>query len=208
MLINGALTFQEFIMGESVPLATVHRAVFEYLRGRDDAALCGAQAVNAYAGEPRMTQDIDLLSPRAEALAAEIRDHLHHTLGIAVRVRRVKQGLGYRLYQVTKPKNRHLVDVRSVEELPPTRRVEGVLAVAPAELIAGKVIAYARRRGRPKAFTDRRDLSVLLLAFPELKRTEGPVTDRLIAAGADEAALAAWQEIVATEILPEEDDEF
>ena len=208
MLINGALTFQEFIMGESVPLATVHRAVFEYLRGRDDAALCGAQAVNAYAGEPRMTQDIDLLSPRAEALAAEIRDHLHHTPGIAVRVRRVKQGLGYRLYQVTKPKNRHVVDVRSVEELPPTRRVEGVLAVAPAELIAGKVIAYARRRGRPKAFTDRRDLSVLLLAFPELKRTEGPVTDRLIAAGADEAALAAWQEIVATEILPEEDDEF
>ena len=35
--------------------------------GRDDAAVFGAQAVNAYVDQPRMTQDVDILSPRAAA---------------------------------------------------------------------------------------------------------------------------------------------
>jgi hypothetical protein len=65
----GALTFQEVMMGESLPLATLQQAVLEFLRGRDDAVVFGAQAVNAYVDEPRMTQDLNLLSPRAEALA-------------------------------------------------------------------------------------------------------------------------------------------
>jgi hypothetical protein len=65
----GALTFQEFMIGESLPLATLQQAVLEFLRGRDDAVVFGAQAVNAYVDEPRMTQDLNLLSPRAEALA-------------------------------------------------------------------------------------------------------------------------------------------
>ena len=45
---DGALTFQEFIMREPLPLSTIHEAVLEFLRGRDDAVLFGAQAVNAY----------------------------------------------------------------------------------------------------------------------------------------------------------------
>ena len=43
----GSLTFQEFIMSESLPLATIQEAVLEFLRGRDDAVVFGAQAVNA-----------------------------------------------------------------------------------------------------------------------------------------------------------------
>jgi hypothetical protein len=110
---------------------------------------------------------------------------------------------------VQKPKNRHLVDVRPVKEFPPTQRVEEVLVAAPAEVIAGKVLAYQHRCGQPKSYTDFRDLAVLLLTFPELKVDPGPVRDRLEAAGASPAALAAWEEIVAQEILPEnEDDEF
>lgn len=35
---DGSLTFQEFIMREPLPLATIHDAVLEFLRGRDDAA--------------------------------------------------------------------------------------------------------------------------------------------------------------------------
>jgi hypothetical protein len=65
MLYAGVLTFQEFAMRETLPLATVQEAVLEFLRGRDDAVVFGAQAVNAYVREPRMSQDIDLLSSRA-----------------------------------------------------------------------------------------------------------------------------------------------
>ena len=61
------LTFREFMMGEPLPLATLHQAVLEFLRGRDDVVVFGAQAVNAYVNEPRMTQDLDLLSTQAEA---------------------------------------------------------------------------------------------------------------------------------------------
>jgi hypothetical protein len=58
------LTFQEFAMGEHLPLSTVHGAVLEFLKGRDDVVVFGAMAVNAYVSEPRMTQDIDLQSTR------------------------------------------------------------------------------------------------------------------------------------------------
>src|SRR5579862_365989 len=45
---DGALSFREHVMREPLPLATVHDAVLDFLHGRDDAALFGAQAVNAY----------------------------------------------------------------------------------------------------------------------------------------------------------------
>ena len=110
-------------MREPVPLATIHDAVLEFLRDQDDAVLFGAQAVNAYVDEPRMTQDVDILSPRAKELAEELQAYLKKRLHIAVRVREIVKGRGYRLFQVQKPKNRHLVDVRGVLSLPPTRRV-------------------------------------------------------------------------------------
>src|SRR5262249_51327082 len=135
---DGALTFREFAMREQHPLAAIHDAVLEFLRGREDAAVYGAQAVNAYIDEPRMTQDVDVMSLRAAELAEELRAFLNKRFHIAVRVRNVREGLNYRIYQVRRPKNRHLVDVRPVSELPPTKRVKKVLVVAPAELIANK----------------------------------------------------------------------
>ena len=194
-------------MGEPVPLATIHQAVLEFLRGVDDAVLFGAQAVNAYVDQPRMTQDVDIASPRAAELAEQLREHLAGRFHIALRVRQIGQGRGFRLYQVQKPKNRHLVDLRLVAALPPAQRIEGVLVVLPDELIANKVVAFHRRRGTPKSGTDWRDLAVMLLAFPHLKTSRGPVRDRLEAAGADEAVLAAWEGVVAQEIRPEEEDE-
>jgi Nucleotidyl transferase AbiEii toxin, Type IV TA system len=206
---DGSLTFQEFAMREPLPLATIHDAVLEFLRGRDDAVLFGAQAVNAYVDESRMTQDVDIASTRAIELAEELRAFLNQRFHIAVRVRDVREGLGYRIYQVHKPKNRHLVDLRPVEHLPPAQRVEDVLVVTPPELIAGKIAAYVRRRGKPKSGTDWRDLAMLLLTFPQLKTEEGAVADRLRATGAGEDLLTAWKELVAQEIRPaDEDDEF
>jgi hypothetical protein len=204
---DGSLTFREFAMREPLPLATVQEAVLEFLKGRNDAVLFGAQAVNAYVDEPRMTQDVDIASPRAVELAEELRAFLNQRFHIAVGVREVREGLGYRIYQVRKPKNRHLVDLRPVESLPPAQRVKKVLVVTPSELIANKVIAYTQRRGKPKAGTDWRDLAVLLLKFPELKKDEGPVAERLQAAGATEEAMTTWKELVAQEILPEDEDE-
>ena len=204
-----ALTFREFVMRERLPLAMIQKAVLEFLRGRDDAVVFGAQAVNAYVGQPRMTQDIDLLSARAEGLAGELRDYLRRRFRIAVRVRRIGEGRGYRVYQVQKAGSRHLVDVRSVEMLPLARRIANVLVMAPEELIASKIIAYHHRRGKPKSGSDWRDLAMLFLRFPALKRATGPVVDRLQAAGADRAVLRTWKVLVAQEVRPEEeDDEF
>ena len=64
-------------MAEELPLATIHVAVLEFLRGRIDAAVFGAQAVNAYVDTPRMTQDVDILSTCGEALSEELCEHLH-----------------------------------------------------------------------------------------------------------------------------------
>ncbi len=202
---DGSLTFREFIMREPLPLATIHDAVLEFLRGRTDAVLFGAHAVNAYVDESRMTQDVNILSPRAAELAEELRAYLSQRFHIAVRIRTVADGLGHRLYQVRKPKNRHLVDIRSVDGLPPHQVVEEILVVPPADLIGQKVVSMLSRSKTAKGPGDLMDIRRLLLTFPELKASEGPVADRLRASGAPESALEAWREIAAQEILPEDE---
>jgi len=193
-------------MREQLPLATIHDAVLEFLRGRNDAVVFGAQAVNAYVGEPRMSQDIDLVSTRAVELAQELREHLSERFHIAVRVRVIGQGKGYRLFQVQKPRNRHLVDLRTVESLPQAQRIEEVLVTSPPELIAQKVISYHARRGQPKAGTDWRDLAMLLLTFPELKKEKGAVSEALQSAGVKDDVMQTWGELVAQEIVQSDDD--
>ncbi len=196
-------------MREPLPLATVHEAVLEFLRGRDDVVVFGANAVNAYVAEPRMTQDIDLMSPRAGDLAEELREHLSELFHIAVRLRVVGEGKGYRLFQIQKSGNRHLVDVRPVKALPTSQRIADILVISPPELIARKVISYHSRRGNPKAFSDMRDLAMLLLAFPELKNESGDVGDALKSLSVTEEVMNAWRELVAEEInRPNDEDEF
>src|SRR3972149_4124885 len=209
MLVDTGLTFHEIIMNDPLPKGTIQQAVVNFLNGRDDAAIFGAMAVNAYIDERRMTEDVDIVSTHAGELAESLQQHLNEQFHIAVRIRMVRDGVGFRLYQLAKPKNRHLVDVRPVDSLPPTERIDGVLVVTPAEVIAGKVLSCIRRKGKPKSFTDRRDLAHMLLRFPEFKVVGDIVQQRLEAQGADEQVLAFWRELVAEEILPEvEDDEF
>jgi hypothetical protein len=209
MLNAGTLTFEEFAMREQLPLATIHDAVLEFLRGRDDAVVFGAQAVNAYVGEARMSQDIDLISTRAVELAEELRQHLSERFHIAVRVCVIGAGKGYRLFQIQKPRNRHLVDLRPAESLPRAERIEDVLVMSPPELIAHKVISYHARRGQPKAGTDWRDLAMLLLTFRELKEEQGAVSEALRSMKAGDEVVKTWSELVAQEIAePEEDGEF
>src|SRR6266851_3629431 len=156
MLNAGTLTFKEFAMREQLPLATIHDAVLEFLRGR----VIGA-------------------------------------------------GKGYRLFQIQKARNRHLVDLRAAESLPHAERIEDVLVMSPPELIAHKVISYHSRHGQPKAGTDWRDLAMLLLTFPELKKEEGAVSEVLRLMKVGEQVMKAWSELVAQEIAePEDEGEF
>ncbi len=203
---DGSLTFREFMMREPLPLATVHDAILEFLRGRDDAILCGAHAVNAYINDPRMTQDVDLLSLVAAELTQEVRNFLSQGFDMTIAIRMFREGVGYRLDQVRKPENRHLVDVRQVSSLPHNQHVEGVRVLTPAELISSKIVSLVKRLKTPKSGIDLADLCGLLLAFPELKAEEGPVAERLHAAGATDEMLATWKNLVSQEILPEDED--
>lgn len=197
-------------MQEPLPLATIHQQVMEFLRGRDDAAIFGAQAVNTYVEVPRMTQDVDVLSTHAVQLSELLRDHLHAQFHVAVRVREVASGMGYRIYQVRAPKNRHLVDIRQIPELPSCRTIDSLQVIAPIELIAMKVVSMAARPHSPKGLTDHADLLRLLITFPELKSHQGSVRaalERLVATE-NEKAHQTWTNLVNQQIDPDQEDDY
>ena len=194
-------------MHETLPLSKIQEAVLEFLQGRDDAVLFGAQAVNAYVSEPRMTQDVDVLSVRAKDLAEELRSSLSEKFRVAIRVREIGEAKGFRIYQVRSEGNRHLVDLRSVSDLPDSEVIENVRVLSPAELIASKIVSFQSRRGKPKSGTDWRDIAVLLLKFPELKTERGEVSEILARRGASTEILDTWYEIVAQELRVEDEDE-
>jgi predicted nucleotidyltransferase len=203
MLNADVLTFQEFIMHETLPLSKIQEAVLEFLKGRDDVVLFGSQAVNAYVVEPRMTQDVDLLALKAKDFAEELRSFLSEKFHIAVRVGEIGEK-GLRIYQLRNEGNRHLVDIRPINDLPNTQLIENIRVLSPLELIVSKVISFHARKGKPKAGTDWRDLAMMLLQFPELKSL---VTENLIAKQVSQEVLKTWKELEKQEIQVEDDDE-
>ena len=206
MLNADVITFQEFVMHEPLPLSRIQEAVLEFMQGRTDAVLFGAQAVNAYVSEPRATQDVDIMSTRGREFAEELRDHLSEKFHIAVRVREIGDK-GLRIYQVRKEGNRHLVDVRIQDAFPENQRVENISVLTPPELIASKVTSYISRFGKAKSWTDRRDLTVLIGRFPELKVRDGVVESLLREAQVEEKAIQFWYELVEQDPVIEEDDD-
>ena len=195
-------------MRESIPLATIHHRVLTYLKGRTDVAIFGAHAVNVYVDEFRMTQDVDVMALHAEALATAIRDHLHQELKIATRVRSVANGKGFRVYQVQKPTNRHLVDLRQVDQLPECQLNDGIQVVAPLELIVLKIIGMTARRHTPKGLTDHADLMRLLLKYPTYKTSPHLVADLLEQHSADQQAQQLWQEISSQSFQANDDEDY
>ena len=205
MLNAEVLTFQEFVMHEPLPLSMIQSAVLEFLQGRDDVVLFGAQAVNAYVAEPRATQDVDILSTRAKEFAEELREHLSERFHVAVRVREIKDK-GFRLYQTRKEGNRHLVDIRIESGFPDNKIIEEIRVLTPVELILSKIFSYESRRGKPKSGTDWRDLAMLLNRFPELKRDDGEISTALIARNASKFALDFWKDLVQQDFSIEDED--
>jgi hypothetical protein len=208
LLADAPLTLREFVTSEEVPLSAVFREVLEFLAGRPDAIIFGAHAVNAYCEPERMTQDVDVLSTHAAELAERLRERLAERLRIAARVREVVAGQGFRVYQVRKPSNRHLVDVRQTETLPASRHFGDISVIEPLDLVAMKVISLVHRAGRPKAGTDLVDVQRLLLAFPDLQVEEGLVIERLRQMSAEDNVIARWREIARTPIEPDEDEGY
>jgi hypothetical protein len=206
-LLDAPLTLREYMTHEKVPLADITRAVAKLISGRRDVVLFGAQAVNAYVGEERMTSDIDVISTNAEKLAEDLREHLAKQFHIAVRVRPMtKKGAGFRVYQLMKPKNRSLVDVRQETRLPASKSRGGVQVVEPVTLLAMKVKSYVARRNQIKGDTDRVDIRRMLATFPELRKERGAVTDKLVADGVSDVVLAVWFEFVGEQLEPESDE--
>lgn len=208
MLNADVLTFHEFVTHEPLPLSKIQGAVLEFLQGRDDAVLFGAQAVNAYVSEPRATQDVDIMSNRPGELAEELREYLSERFHIAVRIGEVADEKGLRLYQVRKEGNRHLVYVRIEDSLPTSWGIEDVNVLAPVELIVSKIFSYESRRGKPKSGTDYRDLGMLLNRFPELKVMNGEVSERLAQREASKFALDFWKQLTEQDFSVDEDDDL
>lgn len=203
-----SINLREIHMQESTPLGAIHQSVIEFLRGRDDVIIFGAQAVNSYVDIPRMTQDVDLLATCGKQIADELCLHLHQQFQIAVRVRTVAGGIGFRVYQIRSPTNRHLVDIRQVAELPAFHEIDGVKIIQPVELMAMKVMSAVARPNTPKGLTDEADLLRLCLAFPELKSGQGKVLNALNRLAANDNALHFWQQLAARNIQPEVDDQY
>jgi hypothetical protein len=208
-LFDAPLTLREYMAHEKVSLADIFRVVGKFIQGRRDVVVFGAHAVNAYVADPRMTSDIDILSTDAEALAEKIRDRLADEFHIAVRVRPMtKSGAGFRVYQLMKPKNRSLVDVRQEAHLPDSisKSKRDVQFVEPITLIAMKVTSYAARRNQIKGDTDRVDIRRLLARFPKLRKSRGEVYAKLKSEGASNAVLQIWDDFVNERLDPDSDE--
>ncbi len=200
------LTFREFAMAERAPLSDIVREVFQFLReNKEHVVLFGAHAVNLYATPPRMTEDVDVMTDLdAERVAEEIKSRLSKRFHIAVRVRRATD-VGFRVYQLQEPKNRHLVDVRSMNEDVAVREVSGVRVVEIADLVAMKVASYSSRSNKPKGLTDRVDLERLLNSHPELRQVGAAVEDALVRLG-HPGLIGAWQSILSNPLELDDDE--
>jgi hypothetical protein len=200
------VTFKESMTQEKPTLADVFDAVLVFLAGRQDVVVFGSFAVNAYAEPPRMTADIDMMSTNADRLLIELCEMLRDRFHVAVRVRSVAQGRGFRIYQLRKPENRHLIDVRSVDALPSNRRIGNVLVVQPEDLVVMKLKSFASRRHTDKGISDRLDIHRMLLTYPDFRTPGGPIDQRL--QDADPRTLDAWSEIRSERIERADDDEY
>ena len=151
-----------------------------------------------------MTADVDIMSTDAEGLAEDLRTLIARKFHVAVRVRSVARGQGWRVYQIRKSENRHLVDVRQTDELPATRVFKDIQVIAPSDLVLSKLESYAARKHTEKGLTDKVDLYRLLRTFPRFKSENSAVSRAL--PDASPGARSAWKELLSKPVEPTNDD--
>ncbi|HVT44879.1 MAG TPA: nucleotidyl transferase AbiEii/AbiGii toxin family protein [Thermoanaerobaculia bacterium] len=183
----------------------MQEVIFSFCADRPDVTVFGAQAVNLYTRVPRMSEDVDLLASdpaaAAEALAGRLGEELH----VATRVREIRAGVAYRVFQVRKEGDRHLADVRLRMPLGETTVRDGIRYVSLVDLVAMKVLALSARGSAPKGATDLADLRRLLLSHPEIRSSEAGVTDTIRRFGGSVHAVEAWAELLAAPLVSDED---
>lgn len=69
-------------------------------------------------------------------------------------------------------------------------------------------MSYYRRKVKPKAGTDWRDVAMLLLRFPPFQENPALVTERLKVAEATPEMIALWDELAQQTIEPIDEDEL
>jgi len=153
---------------EPLPLATIHEAVLEFLRNRNDAALFGAQAVMLTWMSRRMT-GWDILSTPPVIWPRKLRGHLAKAFTSP--------------HEFAKwPRERDSASINFASQRIATWRCAGrLMRFPPTQLVAEDARAHAggidraksdwpttRGRANRKGGTDSRDLMLLLLAFPHL----------------------------------------
>jgi hypothetical protein len=175
------LALEEYLMGETLPLATIHEAILDFCRGRTDLCVFGAQALSVHTGVPRMTQNVDIMADNPEETARELVTHLANRFNgqMAARVRRVSRGervLGYRVYQkrsADQGGNRHLADIRILDVPRASLEIrDGIQFTGPALTLAMKTFAATVRSNPIKRDQDRVDVQRLLVAMPGTTASE------------------------------------
>ncbi len=198
-------TAAELHMRELVPLHQVQEAIFEFLQGREDVAVFGAQAVNLFTAAPRMTQDVDLLAQHPEEVATALADWLNGRLHIATRVREIHPATAYRVDQARREGNRQLADVRLQDVKVGTIDSDGIRYVSLVDLAALKARSLSRRRQTPKGATDLADLRRLLLTHPDLRNEQAGVRGAILRIGGGPEVLATWDELLREPLISDEE---
>lgn len=201
-------TAAEYHMREASPLFRIQEAIFEFCRDQPDVAIFGAQAVNFYVKQPRMSQDVDLLCTRPGVVAADLARSLGELFHIATRVRELASGKAYRVFQIRSEGNRHLADLR-LAEFPLTDLVErdGIRYVSLPVLAALKTCALVKRRQAPKGATDLADLRRILLAHPELRQDQAGVAEAIRVVGGGQEEITQWTALLAEALVSDEESD-
>lgn len=204
---DGSLSFQEFIAKEPHPIWVVQDVIFEALENRVDVVMTGSHAVNAYVDEARWAEDVDVLARDTKAVAQQLADYIEARLPMELEVTHAVKRDALIVRQANRDRGRRFVHVHEVAEFPAYRVIQGVRVLEPAITVAHKMLTLARRWSSATAGIDRRDVAYMLLAFPEFKNMEGPVSDAFAELEASPKTMELWKEIVEAPLLPEDDDE-
>jgi hypothetical protein len=145
----------------SVLTETIQREILDFLDGRKDIVLWGAQAVNAYIDDPneqRYTHGVDIQAMDAGAVADAIKMRLETAFSLTI-----KLVVGKRFVSLwDKQGKRKLMDINRTEVLPPFIVIDGVQVITKEELIKGKQQSAASpHRNKLKKQQDLIDLARL-----------------------------------------------
>ena len=160
--------------------------------------------MNAYAGEERMSSNVDVRALRPAGAVTSIRSFLSEYFSVETIEREPRPGV-LRILDDRSPRNRVLVDVHAAEAAPPYRIIEGIRALAPVELAGQRAIAVTARPGEEKSLTDQVDLHRLVTAFPSLEVEPSAVTERLRGSFASNVRIARWIEIARQRLACDEE---